>query len=109
MTNRLSHPPSTESSLLETIHHQAVANQEWISLLASYQLIPQLLCETIIDRAIATIPYTTEETTQAYKQFYQQWNLTTTAQQQQWRSHCGLNQAQFDVYSTFQVHEVQIV
>jgi hypothetical protein len=100
MTQLLSYPTATESSLLDSIHQQVVVNQEWLALLASYQLIPQLLCEMIVDRAIATITCTPEETAHAYDQFCQQWNLTTDEQQQQWRSTCGLNQAQFDAWMT---------
>ncbi|MBI4781744.1 MAG: hypothetical protein HY785_10480 [Oscillatoriophycideae cyanobacterium NC_groundwater_1537_Pr4_S-0.65um_50_18] len=48
-----------------------------LSLMANYQLIPQLLCESIIDRAILTIECTSEEIASACNQFYQRWNLTT--------------------------------
>lgn len=97
MTN-LSNAPSIEQSLLETVHQPT--HQDWISSLASYRLIPQLLCETIVDRAIASITCTAAETAQACEQFYQQWNLTTEAQKDQWRSHCGLTQAQFEAVAT---------
>lgn len=54
----------------------------------------------MIDRAIADIECTVEETNAACQQFYQQWSLTTDEHQQIWRSHCGLNQAQFEEMTT---------
>lgn len=86
------------NSLLEDFC-EAIATQESLPLLANYQLIPQLLCESILDRAILTIECTSEEITSACKQFYQRWNFTAE-QQQKWRSHCGLSQVQFEAMVT---------
>jgi hypothetical protein len=74
--------------------------QSHFSLLASYQLLPQLICESLIDRAITTIHCTSDEVETACQQFFQQWNLTTVEQQQRWRSHCGLDPAQFEAMTT---------
>jgi hypothetical protein len=74
--------------------------QSHFSLLANYQLLPQLVCESLIDRAITTIHCTAEEIDTACHQFYQQWNLATVDQQQLWRSRCGLSQDQFEEMTT---------
>lgn len=78
---------------------ETFAAQEQLPLLANYQLIPQLLCERIIDRAILLIKCTPEEVAFACEQFYQRWSFTTE-QQQIWRSHCGLSQFQFEEMTT---------
>jgi PPIC-type PPIASE domain len=69
-------------------------------LLMSYQMLPQLLCEQIIDRAISSIQCTPDEVVAACQQFYQQWNLSTEQEQQQWRSHYGLTQEQLEQIAT---------
>jgi parvulin-like peptidyl-prolyl isomerase len=74
--------------------------EELIPLLASYQLIPQLLCEIIIDQAIAPISCTLEETTSACQQLYQQFGLTGEAQRQTWREQYGLSQEQLERIGT---------
>jgi parvulin-like peptidyl-prolyl isomerase len=78
------------------IANRALTVEEIIPLLASYKLIPQLLCEIVIDQAIEPIGCTLEETTRACEQFYQQWGLTSEAQRQAWRSHYGLSQEQLE-------------
>ncbi len=91
--------PHLSDSLLEKFC-QTLANQNTLPLLANYQLIPHLLCESVIDRAIVDIECTVEDIDAACQQFYQRWNLTTADQQQIWRSHCGLSQAQFEAMAT---------
>ncbi|MBD2000272.1 peptidylprolyl isomerase [Leptolyngbya sp. FACHB-541] len=86
------------NSLLEDFC-ETFAAQEQLPLLTNYQLIPQLLCESIVDRAILTIECTPEEIASACEQFYQRWNFTPE-QQQIWRSHCGLSQVQFEEMTT---------
>lgn len=86
-------------SLLEDFC-QTFTPKDSLSLLANYQLIPQLICESIIDRTIFTIECTPEEIASACQQFYQRWNLTTEEQQQMWQFHCGLSQAQFEEMTT---------
>jgi PPIC-type PPIASE domain len=85
-------------SLLEDFC-ETFASQAPLPLLANYRLIPHLLCEHIINRAILTIECTPEKIASACEQFYQQWNFTTE-QQQIWRSHCGLSQLQFEAMTT---------
>jgi parvulin-like peptidyl-prolyl isomerase len=87
------------ASLTEALHQRA-SNQELLPLLVSYQMMPQLLCESIIDRAITGIDCTSEEIDAACQQLYQQWNLVTAAQQQMWRSYQNLNQEQFEALAT---------
>lgn len=87
------------NSLLEGFCQTFISQGSFL-LLANYQLIPQLLYEGIIDRAIANIECTVEEIELACQQFYQHWNLMTEDQQQMWRSHCGLSQIQFEQMAT---------
>lgn len=87
----------TNRSLAE-LYQQTI--QSLMPLLANYQLMPQLVCEGVIDHAIANVECTLEEINAACQQFYQQWNLTTDEQQQIWQSHCGLNQTQFEKMTT---------
>jgi hypothetical protein len=87
------------NSVLEKFCESFTA-QSHFSLLANYQLLPQLVCESLIDRAITPIHCTAQEIDTACHQFYQQWNLTTVDQQQIWRSRCGLSQDQFEEMTT---------
>lgn len=82
------------------IGNRTLTTDEIIPLLASYRLIPQLLCESIIDEAIIPISCTLEETTHACQELYQQWDLTSEAQRQAWRSHYGLSQEQLEQLAT---------
>ena len=82
------------------IANRAVEATEIVSLLTQYQLIPQLLRETIIDQAIAKIHCTPEEMTQACEATYQRWQLQTSLEQQEWRSHYALSQQDFEQLAT---------
>ncbi|AFZ23102.1 parvulin-like peptidyl-prolyl isomerase [Cylindrospermum stagnale PCC 7417] len=79
---------------------RAIASEEIIPLLASYQLIPQLLGERIIDQAILSVTCTPEETAQACAEFYQHWELTSEIQQQNWRSQYDLTQEKLELLAT---------
>lgn len=79
---------------------RTLTSEEVIPLLASYKLIPQLLCEMIIDRAIAPINCTPEEKEQACQQFYQHWGLTSEFQRQDWREQYHLSQQQLEDLAT---------
>jgi len=74
--------------------------EEIIPLLASYKLIPQLLCEMIIDRAIAPISCTPKEIESACLELYQQWNLTSEPERQTWRSHYSMSQEHLEQLAT---------
>lgn len=65
------------------------------SLLAQYGLMPQVLCEQIIDRAIISIQCTLEETNIAYQQWYQHLGIPLEAQKQ-WQAYYGLNPEIFE-------------
>ncbi|GFE70787.1 peptidylprolyl isomerase [Chroococcus sp. FPU101] len=71
-----------------------------IPLLTSYQLIPHLLGEQILDREIATIQCSPEETAQAIISFYQFWGLTEETQQQAWQQRYQLSAEQLEAMAT---------
>lgn len=71
-----------------------------IPLLTSYQLIPQLLGEQILDREIATIQCSPEEISQAVTSFYQFWGLTEETQQQAWQQRYRLSTEQLEAMAT---------
>ncbi|GAB4537509.1 MAG: hypothetical protein Tsb0014_26370 [Pleurocapsa sp.] len=60
--------------------------------LARYQMLPQLVKESIIDDAIATIECTPEEIAAACQKFYQQHQLTTKEQRQAWCQRHGMDE-----------------
>lgn len=80
--------------------NDVLPSQTLVPLLARYQLVPQLLCDLILDRATASVDCTPEEIALASQQLYQQWGLTSPAQQQNWRSHYGLTQVEFEQMAT---------
>jgi parvulin-like peptidyl-prolyl isomerase len=80
---------------LQVANH-TITSQEIIPLLASYWMIPQLLCETIIDRAIKPIDCTQEEKAQALQEFDSHWGLTSEIERETWREHYGLSQEQLE-------------
>jgi parvulin-like peptidyl-prolyl isomerase len=77
-----------------------LTSEEIIPLLTSYQLIPQLLGECVIDRAIASISCTFEETIQACLEFYQQWGLNSGTEQKAWQEQYSLSQQQLEALVT---------
>jgi parvulin-like peptidyl-prolyl isomerase len=74
--------------------------EEIVPLLASYRLIPQFLCESIVDEAITSIGCTVEEVTHACQALYQQWGLVSEEQRQAWRANYGLSQEQLEQLAT---------
>lgn len=85
------------------VGNRSISAEEVMPLLASYQLLPQLLRESIIDRAIASISCTPEEIATACQQFYQRGNLTSESEQQAWLAHYGMSQEQFEAMATRQL------
>lgn len=79
---------------------RAIAAQEIIPLLASYQIMPVLLRESIIDRAIAAIECTPQEIALACQQIEQRWQLTSAAEKQAWLADYGMNQEQLELMAT---------
>lgn len=64
---------------------------EIIPLLASYQMLPTLWREMIIDRAIADVECTNEEKAAAIKQFCEKNQITSQAQYQAWFEFFGIS------------------
>ncbi|WGV27643.1 peptidylprolyl isomerase [Halotia branconii] len=78
------------------IGNRTIEARELIPLLASYQMLPQLLRELIIDEAIAPIECTPEEIAHAQQQFYAEKQLTQEADIQAWMIHYGLTASQLE-------------
>jgi parvulin-like peptidyl-prolyl isomerase len=66
------------------VGNRTITAEEITPLLTSYQMLPRLLVEIIIDQAIAPITCTAEEMADNYRQFYQQNQLTTETELQAW-------------------------
>ncbi len=73
------------------IGNRTITAEEIIPMLASYQMLPQLLRESIIDQAIAPFSCTSEETASACEQFYQRCNLTDKTQQKAMLERYGIS------------------
>jgi parvulin-like peptidyl-prolyl isomerase len=74
--------------------------EDLIPLLTRYQILPQLLCEWIIDQAIAPIQCTPEEIAQSCAEFDQHWRLKSEIEKQMWRSQYGLTPSQLEQLAT---------
>jgi parvulin-like peptidyl-prolyl isomerase len=68
---------------LEQIKKGEISGEELISLLNSYQLMPKLMRELVIDSAIAALSCTDEEKAEACKKFHNQNKITSADQQAQ--------------------------
>lgn len=66
------------------VGNRIITAEEIVPLLAGYQMLPQLVRELIIDRAIAPIKCTPEEEAKARQQFYAQNQLTSETKIQSW-------------------------
>ncbi len=77
---------------LATVNHHNI-----IPLLTSYQMIPQLLRERIIDNAIALIECIPAEIEQAYQQFYQTYNINSETELQIWLQHHNMTVTQLEL------------
>jgi parvulin-like peptidyl-prolyl isomerase len=78
------------SAVLE-VGDRTITAEEIIPLLANYQMLPQLMRESIIDREIAPFACTPEETTRACQQFFERNQLDLGIEQQAWMQRYGLN------------------
>ncbi len=83
-----------------TLANQPLHSESLLPRLAGYKLIPQLICELIIDRGISDIHCTPEESNLACEEFYQQWRLTDPEQRANWLSHYGLTQEHLEQLAT---------
>jgi parvulin-like peptidyl-prolyl isomerase len=70
--------------------NDAIAELEAISPLTRYYLLPQLLRENIIDRAIANVTYTSAEASLARENFYLQNQLTSETARESWAERHGI-------------------
>ncbi|NES82965.1 MAG: peptidylprolyl isomerase [Moorea sp. SIO2B7] len=77
------------------IGEQLIAPEELMTLLAQYQMLPQLAREILIDRAIAKVDCTPEEKAAAKEQFLQQNKLTPPALEA-WMQQNGMTSEQFE-------------
>ncbi|MDZ8081716.1 MAG: peptidylprolyl isomerase [Nostoc sp. SerVER01] len=90
------------------IGNRKIAASELISLLASYQMLPQLHRELIIDEAIeqsshstdVAIELTPEEVAQAKQQFYAEKQLKNEEDIQAWMARQGLSYEQLEAITT---------
>lgn len=73
------------------IGNRTIQASELIPLLASYQMLPQLLRELVIDEAITPIEISPEELAQAKQQFFNQKQLKQEADIQAWIESQGLS------------------
>ena len=78
------------------IGNYTIPASEIIPLMASYQMLPQLLRELIIDQAIEPIECTPEEVAQAKQQFYAEKQFTQEAEVQGWLLYHGLVASQLE-------------
>lgn len=83
------------STAFKTDTH-TISSSDLIPLLARYQLLPQLLRETVIDQAIESIECTPSEIAQACQQFCEQHQLTSTAAKTAWLAQHDMDLAQFE-------------
>lgn len=81
-------------SLFEKLYHHELSQAEIISLLAQYQMLPQLFRESLIDEAIAPFSCTPEESEVAYKTFCDRHQLNTDKTLQSWLTRHGMTQNQ---------------
>lgn len=71
---------------------RTISEKDILPRLTSYQMMPQLRRESIIDKAIALITCTEEELAIACQQFYEQNQLLEDADQQVWLKHQSMDQ-----------------
>lgn len=87
-------------SVVLQISNRTITDEEIIPLLASYQLLPQLLRELLIDQVVTSIAYTPEEMALACQQFYEQHQLTQETARQAWLKHHGMTLEQLEALAT---------
>lgn len=80
--------------------NRTVSIEEIIPLLSSYQMLPKLMLELIIDEAISSIECIPEEIERNYQQFCLQNQLVTENKLQAWLSCYGMNSHQLKALAT---------
>lgn len=99
-TGNQANSPSSDSTPVLRVGEQVITAREIVPLLKQYGILSQLVRDIIIDNATANITLTAEETTQAYKQFYQQHQLKSETDLQAWIEARGLQREQVDYLVT---------
>lgn len=87
-------------SVVLQANNQTITETEIIPLLRSYQMLPQLWRERIIDQAIEQIKCTAQETASACQQFYTQHQLTSEVIRQAWMKRHNISQKQLESMAT---------
>jgi parvulin-like peptidyl-prolyl isomerase len=82
------------------VANRTITAAEIIPLLTSYRMLPQLMRESIIDQAIASINCTPEETASACEQFYRQNQLTSETKRQAWLGRHGMSSEHLETLAT---------
>lgn len=82
------------------IGHRTVTATEIMTLLAGYQMLPQLRRELVTDQAIAAIELTESEQALAREHFDQQHQLFTSAARQAWLEHYSIPLEQLEALIT---------
>ena len=77
-------------TVLFKVGNQTITSEEVVPLLASYQLLPQLCREIVIDQAIVEVGCTPEEEKKAYIQFCERNQLTNETALQNWLKQQGI-------------------
>jgi parvulin-like peptidyl-prolyl isomerase len=75
---------------------RTITTEEIIPLLAGYQLLPSLLREIFIDKAISSVTCTSEEKASATQQFFISNQITDETTKQAWATQRGMTLAQLD-------------
>jgi parvulin-like peptidyl-prolyl isomerase len=86
--------------LLQELRQGTITSEELLALLKQYGMFSQLKREILIDRAIADLALTSEETLQACQQFYQQQQLNSEAEVQAWLGNRGYSREYLDYLTT---------
>ncbi len=81
---------------LAQIGNFQVPTGELVPLLVKYQMLPGLLRELVIDRAIADVEISEAEKVQGIQEFYQRYQLTSNEQVEQWLNLQGLSVQQME-------------
>ncbi len=83
-------------SVILTIGEQTISGEEVMTLLAQYQMLPQLAQSILIEQAIDEIECTPQEENQVRQQFFQQQQIETEEQMQAWLKHQGMTREQLE-------------
>jgi parvulin-like peptidyl-prolyl isomerase len=78
------------------VAEQTITEKDLFPLLTEHQMLIPLSKEIILDQAIANIGYTAEESQAAHQQFFNQAQITTDEQLQQWLKNNYLTKEQLE-------------